>query len=103
MKPREPVRHRPQPPRVAEPHLVQHQALAVVESQPQLPVLPAQQVTLQAEAGPGGLADFQRSDLAQRLADEPGQVLAAHVRSRRDLAAVLEFEQRHPVQVDDRV
>ena len=100
---RQPVRDRAQPSRVAEPDLVQHQALAVVEPQPELPVLPAQLVAVEGEADPGRLADFQWRHLAQRHGNEPRQVLAHHVRGIAVLAAVLEFEQRHRIQVDHRV
>jgi len=49
---RQPVRYRAQPPPVAESDSVQHQALAVVEAQPHLPVLPGQQPAVQAERHP---------------------------------------------------
>ena len=52
---REPVRDRPQPAAVAIADRVQDQALAVVEADPQLPVLPAQQVAVEGERDALGL------------------------------------------------
>ena len=101
------MRDRPQPPRVAETHGVQDQALAVVEAQPQLPVLPAQQPALERKGNPVGLADLQWLHLAQRHRDELGQVLAHDAGRVVGLGlafeAVLQFQQHHPVEVDDRV
>ena len=82
---------------------MQHQALAVVETQPELPVLPAQLVAFESEPDPGGLADLQRRHLAQRRGDQPRQVLAHDVRGIAFVVTVLELEQRHRVQVDDGV
>ena len=75
----------------------------MVEPQPELPVLPGQQAPFEGEADPVGLADLQRRYLAQRRGDQPRQVLAHYVRGIAALVAVLEFEQRHRVQVHDGV
>ena len=98
---REPVRHRAEPLAVGEGDLVQHEALAVVEAQPQLPVLPAEQVAVEREADPVGLADLQRRHLAQPHREEVGQVLAHHLGVGAAGGAVLDLEQLHRVQVDD--
>ena len=54
LRERHPVRDGPQPPAVGETDGVQHQSLAVVEAEPQLPVLPAQQPAVQGERHPAG-------------------------------------------------
>ena len=103
LRERHPVRDRPQPPAVTEPHLVQHQALTVVEPQPQPPVLPRKQPSLQREPDPGRLADLQRRHLPQRPPDQRGRVLAPHLGPVGRGALVLDLQQRHAVQVDHRV
>ena len=75
----------------------------MVEAQPQLPVLPAQQVAVQGEADAVGLADLQRRHLAQPHRQQVGQVLAHHLRVGAAGVAVLDFQQLHRVQVDDGV
>ncbi len=72
----EPVRYLPQPPAVAEPHLVQHQPLAMVKSHAQLPVLPGQQPAIEVERDTFGLADLEGLHFAQRHRDVLRQVLA---------------------------
>ena len=100
---REPVRDRAQPLPVLERDLVQDEALAVVEAQPQLPVLPAQQRAVEREADPVGLADLKRRHRPQPHREQVGQVLAHHLRVGAALVVVLDLEQFHRVQVDDRV
>ena len=75
----------------------------MVEAQPQLPVLPAEQGAVQREADPVGLADLQRRHLAQPHRQQVGQVLAHHLRVGAALVVVLDLEQFHRVQVDDGV
>jgi hypothetical protein len=99
---REPVRDRPQPPRVMEPHRVQDQPLPVVEPDPHLPVLPPQSPAAERKRHAVRLADLQRLDLAQRHREERWQVLAHHL-GRLGVEGVLQFEQLHPVDVDDRM
>ena len=88
---------------VAEPDLVQHQALAVVEAQPQLPVLPGQAMAVEGEADPFRLADLQRRHLPQPHREQAGQVLPHHLGVGAAGVVVFQLEQRHRVQVDDRV
>ena len=78
----------------------------MVEAQPELPVLPRQQAAVEGEAGPVRLDDLQRLHLARRQAGERGQVLAPHVgliTRPAVVQAVLDLQQRHAVQVEDRV
>ena len=103
LRERQPVRDRPQPSRVVEPHRVQDQAFAVVEAEPQFPVLPAQQVPVQAERDPVGLADLQRRHLAQRHRDQLGQVLAHHLGQAVRVGLVADLQQRHRVEIHDRM
>ena len=83
---------------------MQDEALAVVEADPQGPVLPAERVAVQLERGPFGLADLQRAQIVAGpvAGDEPGHVLAHH-RRRVDGAGVADVEQFHPVEVQHRM
>ena len=86
---------------------VQDEALAVVEAEPHRPVLPAQLVAIQRERGAIRLADLERLDVVAQLqaGDELRRVLAHHRRRRGvgGMPIVLELEQLHRVEVDDRV
>ena len=103
LRERQPVRDRPQPARVVEPDGVQDQAFAVVEAEPQLPVLPAQQVPVQVERDPLRLGDLQRRHVAQRHRDQLRQVLAHHLGLGARVGLVADLQQRHRVEVHDRV
>ena len=101
---RQPVRDRPDPAAVVVSDLVQDHALAVVEADPQRPVLPAERIPGPGEGGPFRLTDLQwphiRAETLTR--NEPGNVLA-HRQRRIDPVGVPELEQFHPVQVHQRV
>ena len=98
------VRDGPYAPAVGVPDLVQDEALAVVEADPQGPVLPAERVPVQLERGPLGLPDLQRAQIVAGpvAGDEPRHVLAHH-RRRVDGAGVPDVEQLHPVEVEHRM
>ena len=101
---REPVRHRPQPPAVAESHLVQHQALAVVETRAAAPSPASEQpVPVQGEVDPLRLADLQGLTERSGVGMRRGRYSPITPSLGRLLRAVLELQQRHRVQVDDRM
>src|SRR5215467_6852863 len=78
----------------------------MVEPQSQLPVLPLQQTPFECERNALWLAYLKWADSAKRHRDEPGRVLAHHLRPASasfGVAVVLELEQHHQIQVHDRV
>ncbi len=88
---------------------VQHQALAGGEADPQVPLLPAQVVPVDLEAGPLGLGDVERLDVLPRPFGEVGDVLrvgdllgrvVGPLLRHRDDAVVLHADHGQRVQVD---
>ena len=101
---RQPVCDRPYSPGVLVADRVQHESLAVVEADPHRPLLPAKLVAVQRERRTVRLGDRQRRDVgAQCLARHQLRRVLTH-RLRRVLGQlVLELEQLHRVEVDDRM
>ena len=91
--------------RPGEAQRVQDEPLAVVEAEPQRPVLPRQRVAVERERDALGLGDLDR--LAGRRAAQVGHeardVLAHHPGRLLDRERVLDLQQLHRVQVDDAV
>ena len=87
---------------VGPPHLVQHQALAVGETQPHPPVLPRQRVAVQGERRALGLDDLQRPPRGARgVAGDVRRGVLAHHRREAGVRPVLDLQQLHRVHVDD--
>ena len=85
--------------------LMDDRALAVVEGQPELPVLPAHHVAVHLERRPVRLGDLQRLDVgAQGLPGDQIRFVLAHHRGRRgDHVGPVDLQQLHGVHVDDQL
>ena len=89
--------------RVVVRHLVEHRALAVVEAEPDRPVLPAHPVAVDLEDAPSGWAIS--SGLMSSRSSCPGTRSGSYspITRQADLAVVLDLQQLHGVHVDDRL
>ena len=97
------MRDRPYTSTVLVADLVQHQPLAVVEADPHPPPLPAKLVAFERERRAVGLADLERPQIVaeSQTRNQLRPVLAHHLRQPR-VIDVLQLEQLHAVDVDDR-
>ncbi len=88
LRDRSPVEHRP----VLQAHLVQGQPLAGIEADPHRPVLPAQRVPVQGEAGPLGLGDLDGLERGAVRASDGLVVVVAGFGRHRELEVVGDLE-----------